>query len=335
MNTRRLPVFADVDTGVDDAMALVYLLASPEADLIGLGSTAGNVGAQQVCANNLALMELCGRPDIPVSLGSAVPLSIPLRTAEDTHGPTGLGYAQLPVARAAPTGHDAATAWIRSARDHPGELIGLATGPLTNLALALRAEPELPRLLRRLVIMGGAFDYRGNTTPASEWNIAVDPEAAAEVFGAWGDAVAAGHVGELPIVCGLNITERMALHPPYLDRLAEAAGPHPVIGVLREALRFYFEFHDSVGEGYLAHVHDPFAAAVALDPALVITRDACVGVELDGALTRGMTVADWAGHWGRPANARIAVDGPGLPEVFFDRYLARVAPFARGLGEAM
>ena len=93
--------------------------------------------------------------------------------------------------------------------------------------------------------------------------------------------------------------------------------------------------HDSVGEGYLAHVHDPFAAAVALDPALVITRDACVGVELDGALTRGMTVADWAGHWGRPANARIAVDGPGLPEVFFDRYLARVAPFARGLGEAM
>ncbi|MCB9441071.1 MAG: nucleoside hydrolase [Mycolicibacterium sp.] len=333
----RLPVFADVDTGVDDAMALVYLLASPEAELVGVASTAGNVGVAQVCENNLALLALCGAPDIPVSTGSAVPLSIPLRTAEDTHGPAGLGYAELAPASSSPTDYDAATAWIRAARDHPGELIGLATGPLTNLALALRAEPELPRLLRRLVIMGGSFEYRGNTTPVAEWNIAVDPEAAAEVFTAWGAAVADGHRGELPIVCGLNITERMALRPPYLAELAAAAGvpgdpsPNPLVRVLTDALRFYFEFHESVGEGYLAHVHDPFAAAVALDPSLVITRDATIGVELGGALTRGMTVADWTGHWGRPANARIAVDGPGLPQVFFNRYLVRVAAFARGL----
>ncbi|MCV7193321.1 nucleoside hydrolase [Mycolicibacterium brumae] len=333
-----LRVFADLDTGVDDAMALAYLLASPEAELVGVASTAGNVGAQRVCANNLALLELCGRPDIPVSLGSLVPLSIPLRTAEDTHGPAGLGYAALPAAHAGPTDYDAATAWVRAARAHPGELIGLATGPLTNLALALRAEPGLPGLLRRLVIMGGAFDYRGNTTPVSEWNIAVDPEAAAEVFAAWGAAVAGGHAGELPIVCGLNITERMALRPPYLAELAAAAGApgipsaNPLIRVLSDALRFYFEFHDSVGEGYLAHVHDPFAAAVALDPGLVNTREATVDVELDGSLTRGMTVADWAGHWGRPPNARIAVDGP--VQVFFDRFRDRVGPFAAGLAHS-
>lgn len=350
------PVFADLDTGVDDALALVYLLASPEAELVGVGCTAGNVDAHQVCANNLALLQFCGAPHIPVSTGSEAPLSIPLRTAQDTHGPTGLGYAELPSATIEATGHDAAEAWIRAARAHPGELIGLATGPLTNLALALRAEPELPRLLRRLVIMGGAFEYRGNTTPVSEWNIAVDPEAAAEVFTGWSAAVAGGHGGELPIVCGLNITEHMALRPSYLEELAAAVGDpdNPLLRVLGDALRFYFEFHDSVGEGYLAHVHDPFAAAVALDPGLVTTRSATVGVELDGALTRGMTVADWTGHWGRPANARIAVDGASgstsgvvprgggpaqsstaeLVQVFFDRFRDRVAPFARALAHS-
>ena len=95
---------------------------------------------------------------------------------------------ELPAPTAQLTAYDAAEAWVRAAHAHPGELIGVATGPLTNLALALRAEPALPGLLRRLVIMGGAFDYRGNTTPVAEWNISVDPEAAAEVFAVWSAA---------------------------------------------------------------------------------------------------------------------------------------------------
>ena len=182
------PVFADVDTGVDDAMALVYLLASPEAELVGIASTAGNVPVQQVCDNNLRLLELCRVEGIPVSKGSEQPVSTPLRTAEDTHGPQGLGYATLPSTDRALTAHDAVEAWIMAANAYPGELIGVATGPLTNLALALRQEPALPTLLRRLVIMGGAFEYRGNTTPVAEWNISVDPEAAHEVFAVWGAA---------------------------------------------------------------------------------------------------------------------------------------------------
>src|SRR5690349_10405579 len=101
-----MPVFADVDTGVDDAMALVYLLASPDAELVGIASTAGNVRVQQVCVNNLGLLELCGAPGIPVSKGSEQPLSAPLRTAEDTHGPEGLGYARLPATERQLTGHD-------------------------------------------------------------------------------------------------------------------------------------------------------------------------------------------------------------------------------------
>lgn len=343
MSGDRQPVFIDVDTGVDDAMALVYLFGSPEADLVGIASTAGNVGVHDVCRNNLALLELCGITGVPVSRGSETPLVAPLRTAEDTHGPQGLGYARLPTPTAALTDYDAAQAWVRAARAHPGELVGIATGPLTNLALALRAEPELPRLLRRLVIMGGAFDYRGNTTPVAEWNVSVDPESAAEVFAAWSRAGA----DHLPIVLGLNLTENVAMSPQWLSRLAEAAGStsapmsaldprgtgstasNPVIRVLEDAMRFYFEFHFDQGEGYLAHLHDPVAAAVALDTALVRCRPAPVDVELTGTLTRGMTIADWSHRWGREPNALIAVEVD--PEAFFARFIARVGAFAQQL----
>ncbi|MGE2832363.1 nucleoside hydrolase [Mycobacterium sp. SMC-4] len=337
----RHPVFVDVDTGVDDAMALVYLFASPEADVVGIASTAGNVGVHQVCENNLGLLQLCGVTGVPVSKGSEIPLSTPLRTAEDTHGPQGLGYARLPVPTAEVTSYDAAQAWVRAARAYPGELIAVATGPLTNLALALRVEPELPRLIKRLVIMGGAFDYRGNTTPVAEWNISVDPEAAAEVFAGFSDT------DEPPIVLGLNLTENVMMTPELMSALAAAAGAssspmsehdergtlstasHPLIRVLEDAMRFYFEFHHDCGEGFLAHLHDPLAAAVALDPDLVTCRAAPVDVELTGTLTRGMTIADWSRRWGRNPNALIgvAVD----PKAFFDRFIARVGAFAAQL----
>jgi purine nucleosidase len=338
-----VPVFADVDTGVDDAFALVYLLASDDADLIGIASTGGNVDVEQVCRNNLGLLHLCGADDVPVSRGAGQPLSIPLRTAEDTHGPAGLGYAELPTATQRLADYDAAEAWIRAAHDHPGDLVGLVTGPLTNLALALRAEPDLPRLLRRLVIMGGSFDYRGNTTPVAEWNVSVDPEAAAEVFEVWGRA--AGNITEtnalatedLPVVCGLNLTENIMLTPEIMQRLADAAGVtalagNPLINVLEDAMRFYFEFHFSQGEGYLAHLHDPLAAAVALDPGLIRTRPAPVAVELTGTLTRGMTIADWSGRWGRNPNARVGVEVD--PDAFFARFIERVGPFARRLADS-
>jgi purine nucleosidase len=342
-----MPFFADVDTGVDDAMALAYLLASADADLVGLASTAGNVPVDQVCANNLNLLALCGASDIPVSKGADQPLSSVLRTAEDTHGPQGLGYAVLPDAGGELTSYDAAEAWVRAAREYPGELVGLVSGPLTNLALALRKEPALPRLLRRLVIMGGAFGYGGNTTPVAEWNISVDPEAAAEVFAVWAAAWGLEQPTHLPIVLGLNLTERAAMTPSILSRLAAAAGSattpmsvldergapsaaaNPLIRVLEDAMRFYFEFHFDQGEGYLAHLHDPLAAAVALDPDLVRYRQAAVDVELTGTLTRGMTVADWRGHWGRQPNVHIGVETN--PDVFFDRFIARVGPFAAGL----
>jgi purine nucleosidase len=362
-NAGRLPVFADVDTGVDDAMALTYLFASDDVDLVGIASTAGNVPADQVCINNLGLLELCGVSGVPVSKGADKPLSAPLRTAEDTHGLEGLGYARLPASDAKLTDYDAAQAWVQAAHEYPGQLVGLVTGPLTNLALAMRMDPTLPRSLRRLVIMGGAFDYRGNTTPVAEWNVFVDPEAAAEVFNSWsaawglneGRGAATRDMAEdlteapshLPIVLGLNLTENVAMTPSILSRLAEAAGSlttplsvldhrgthsmatNRLIRILEDAMRFYFEFHFDQGEGYLAHLHDPLAAAVALDPDLVRYRHATIAVELTGTLTRGMTVADWDGRWGRYPNAHVGIEVD--PGAFFDRFIARVGPFAARL----
>lgn len=345
MTGARQPIFIDVDTGVDDAMALVYLLGSAEAEIIGIASTAGNVPVQQVCQNNLGLLELCGATVVPVSMGSESPLCAPLRTAEDTHGPEGLGYARLPVPTTGLTAYDAAQAWMRAAHAHPGELIAVVTGPLTNLALALRADPSLPRLVKRLVIMGGSFDYRGNTTPVAEWNVSVDPESAAEVFGAW-----AVETQRLPILLGLNLTENVAMTPDLLSRLALSAGSsstpmtadddrgtrsaasNPLVRVLEDAMRFYFEFHHNQGEGYLAHLHDPLAAAVALDTDLVRCRAATVDVELTGTLTRGMTIADWSRRWGREPNALIGVDVD--PAAFFDRFITRVGAFAKQLDQS-
>ncbi len=164
------------------------------------------------------------------------------------------------------------------------------------------------------------------------------------------DAIAPPH--QLPIVCGLNLTENIALTPKVLSRLATAAdtattamsvldarggtrstADNHVIRALEDAMRFYFEFHFDQGEGYLAHLHDPLAAAVALDPGLIQTRATTVDVELTGTLTRGMTIADWSRRWGgRESNAHVGVGVD--PEAFFDRFIERVGPFARRLAHS-
>lgn len=337
-------MMVDVDTGIDDSLALLYLLAHPQLEIAGIASTGGNVATAQVAANNLALLDLCRAPAIEVALGTPQPLAIPLQTTEDTHGPHGVGYAELPPSARPLSGRSAAQLWVDTVRARPGEVLGLCTGPLTNLALALELEPHLPQLLRRLVIMGGAFRHPGNTTPTNEWNVHVDPEAAKLVF----DAFSAAPPERRPIVCALDVTESIEMFPHHLRRIADRAhsGPvavphpsdppatrsdaaNPIVRFLIDAVRFYFEFHQFYGQGYLAHMHDPFAAAVALDPALAVLRPATVDVELTGTITRGATVADWAGMWGRAPNADIVVGTD--PEAFFDRMIARIGDFAAAL----
>ncbi|QBJ98425.1 nucleoside hydrolase [Rhodococcus sp. ABRD24] len=340
----RTRLIIDVDTGIDDSVALLYLLSREDAEILAVLSTAGNVPAAQVATNNLAWLQLCGADAIEVALGAAAPLTVPLRTTEDTHGPQGIGYATLPPPTRAPSSRTAAQAWVDLTRTHPGELVGLVTGPLTNLALAVRMDPDLPRRLRRLVVMGGAFGHPGNTTPVAEWNISVDPEAAAEVFAAFSGLPE----DRRPIVCSLDVTERIVLRPGHLQRLAElsdstpvesmsvdedrgtrSAASNPLVRHLCDAVRYYFEFHDDHGQGYLAHMHDPFAAAVALDSSVARYRSATVDVEVGGRITRGQTVADWTGMWGREPNAEVVQDTD--PEAFLDHMIRQLAEYARKL----
>ena len=335
----------DVDTGIDDALALAYLAALPDTELVAVTATPGNVDADQVARNTLALLELCGRPGVRVAVGARKPLSVPLVTTPETHGPQGIGYAVLPEPAGQPSRRNAVDLWIEEARARPGELTALITAPLTNFALALRQEPELPNLLAKVVIMGGAFYHQGNTTPTAEWNTHVDPHAAKEVYAAYRGQP----LDKLPIVCSLDTTERMELHPAHVAALARAAGasaPERVLPVdpegrrstsgntlvrhLSDALRFYFEFHRRYDQGYLAHVHDFFAAGVAAGTLEYTARPATVDVETDSPLLMGTTVADFRGLWGAPPNARV-VSGNN-PEQAFRELVSAVGGLARRVG---
>ena len=337
-----LPLLIDCDTGIDDSLALLYACASDDADIRAVTCVAGNVDAIQVAINTRAVLELAGLPDVEVALGREVPLMRALVTTPETHGPRGLGDAVLPPPSRSVSARHAADLIITEARAHPGELTLVTLGPMTNLAVAVLREPGLPRLLRRLVLMGGAYGAAGNTTPVSEWNVAVDPEAMAVVLRAWSSdgPMAWGTDPPIrPLALGLDVTEQARILPRHLDQLADRAGcradgsslepggpTHPVMRYIADALAFYFRFHERFDGFTGAFIHDPLALAAALDSDLVRTRPVTVDVELGGAITAGQTVADWRHHWGRPPNLDVAVSAD--VDTFLARFIDRVGGLA-------
>ncbi|MFO7531695.1 MAG: nucleoside hydrolase [Candidatus Limnocylindrales bacterium] len=325
-----IPLLIDCDTGIDDALALLYAAASPEAEIVGVSCVAGNVELADVVRNTLAVLELAGRADVEVAAGAARPIARSLRTAADTHGPTGLGYAELPDPEGRPCERDAASLIVESARARPGELTLVTLGPLTNVALALEQEPELPRLLRRLVMMVGSYRSPGNTAPTMEWNAGVDPEALAATLAGW--RLTSRGSAPRPVAFGLDVTEHARMTPAHLERLAVAAGgaAHPIVRFVSDALRFYFEFHDRYDGFYGAFIHDALVVATALDPALARTEALAVEVELEGRWTTGETVADWRHAWGRAPDVDIAVEVDS--DRFFERFEQRVGLLAATRG---
>jgi len=199
---RKQPIFLDVDTGVDDALAIILALRSPEFSLQGISTVSGNVSLAQTTANTLTVLDVLDAPPIPVAAGAAAPLFGPAITAGEVHGNDGLGGAARtfpPTRRRA--AEDAAGLLLETIRRFPGELILIATAPLTNLALAVQRDLETMRRLRTLIVMGGAIRVPGNVGPVSEFNFAADPEAAAIVLGAG-----------LPLtLVPLDVTERVTL----------------------------------------------------------------------------------------------------------------------------
>jgi purine nucleosidase len=320
------PLLIDCDTGIDDALALLYAAVSPEAEIVGVSCVAGNVELPHVVRNTLAVLELAGRDDVEVAAGRAAPIARPLRTAADTHGPTGLGYARLPAPRATAGHRDAADMIIAEASARPRCITLVTLGPLSNVAVALEREPALPRLLRRLVMMVGAYRSPGNTAPTMEWNAGVDPEALAATIAGW---AAAGDDVPRPLAFGLDVTERAKLTPDHLEQLAVAAGSpdHRIVRFMADALRFYFEFHSRYDGFYGAFIHDALVVAAALDPGLARTEALAVEVELEGRWTTGETVTDWRRAWGRAPNLDVAVEADA--GAFLERFTQRVAGLAR------
>jgi purine nucleosidase len=303
----------------------LYACASAEAEIVAVTCCSGNVVAQQVAVNTRAVLELAGRADIEVALGREVPLVRPLMTAPETHGPRGIGYAELPEPSRPLSERHAADLMIEEARSRPGEVLLITVGPVTNLAVALVRDPELPRLLKGLVMMAGAYRTAGNTAPTTEWNVAVDPEAMAIVVAGW-----EAHADmPRPVALGLDVTERAKMTPDHLAELHYQAGDpdtNPVLQFVDDALRFYMEFHSRYDGFYGAFIHDALAVASALDPTLIRTESLAVQVELGGTFTSGETVTDWRRVWGREPNLDVAVQAD--VDVFFERFIGRVGKLA-------
>lgn len=288
-------LLVDTDTASDDAVALVLAFTDPRVDVQAVTVVAGNVSLQQGVANALYTRELC-TATTAVYTGAERPLQRDLVTAQNVHGTDGMGDIGLPLSGRVPDAGDAVEVIIELAHRHAGELTLVALGPLTNLALALQRDPSIATLFDRVVIMGGTGDHSGNITPAAEFNIYVDPEAADVVFGSG-----------MPIeMVGWDVSRNFAtMSGAELDHLA-ALGPigEFCAGIQRQLL----EFCRTVTKIDGIDLPDPITMAVAIDPTIATeTLSTHVAVETTGTLTRGMTVVDRLGLLGHEPNARVVL----------------------------
>lgn len=313
------PFILDCDTGIDDAMAIAYLISDPAAQPLAITTTFGNTDAAQAATNTLALLQLAGRPDIPVAVGAEHPLAgVFDGGATHVHGTNGIGDITLPPVVNHPLDEHAADTIVRLARAHPGTLALVCTGPLTNIALALRTEPDLPRLVNQVTVMGGAAAAPGNISPVAEANIGNDPEAAAAVFDAPWDIT----------MVGLDVTMRHRFTTEHQRTLLDAPGPVPrAIGAMLEQ---YFSFYEPILGLRGSALHDPLAVAVATGgAALTLAPTVRVSVDTTDGPGRGQTIADLRGRYlGYPpqtgAHCRVALE---IAEPFAPQLLTRLLSF--------
>lgn len=276
MEALRHKVVLDVDTGIDDALALLLALNSPELEILACTTVAGNVTVEQTTRNTLAILELAERTDITVAQGAAKPLNRRLTTATYFHGKYGLGESILPEPQIKPSGIPAPYLLSELATRHKGELVVIAVGPLTNLAIAQTLDPAFGRNLKQLVIMGGAVRRAGNATPCAEANFYNDPEAAQVVMNS----------GANIKLVGLDVTGKALLKWSELAHLkAENLSATSQLGL--ELLHFYSHRY---GANNGAQLHDPLAVGVVIMPELVQTERMQVEIETQGKLTRGQSI---------------------------------------------
>src|SRR5690625_281330 len=272
-------VILDCDTGIDDALAILYGQRMG-VDYLACTVTHGNVDVDQATRNTLTVLDAVGANHVPVYRGASRPLAQPLTTAEHVHGQDGLGNSKATPSPRHAQPQSAAAALVDLAGNHPGQITLVAVGPLTNVALAVMADDDFVANIANVVIMGGALGVAGNVTPVAEANIASDPEAAHIVFSQPWDLT----------VVGLEATQRTAITPEMIDTISTTSTPGGVLAW--NAMDFYIGFYTQTLGRPTCVLHDPLAMALALDPDLATCRYTHAQVELRGEFTRGQVVGD-------------------------------------------
>lgn len=319
MPTQPTKILLDCDPGIDDALAILLAIASPEVELVGVTTVGGNSQVENETRNALAVLELAGAALVPVAQGSPRGLLKDLTTAADTHGLAGLGDAQLPEPATHAIDTHAVDFIIDTILSQPNEITLIPTGPLTNIALAVRKEPRIVNAVRECIIMGGAFKHEGNMPLAGEYNIWCDPHAARIVF----------HSG-LPItLVPLDVTYQCLFTAAHMAALRKAIqNPKSKIeNFIDDATRFYIEYHRTAQNIDGCAINDALTLALAFMPDLVTTRDLFVDVETGDGPGHAGTFADFWKLTPNPPNMKVAlqVDAPRFMRMF----VARMATLPR------
>jgi len=314
-----LPLILDTDPGIDDAMAIAYACAHPELELLGLTTVFGNVPVKLATHNALAVLENFSKGDIPVAQGASLPLvQKPLPHPYFVHGDDGMGNIDLADGKAEAVTANAAEFIVEQSRQRPGEICLVAVGPLTNIALALRLDPELPQRIRKLVVMGGTVDEPGNVSPVAEANFLGDPHAADEVFSADWPAT----------IVGLDVTHKVLLFDSELENLSRNS---EIYGdLLYRSSRFYVDFYSTTGAAKgMAEpgcaMHDATAMVYLLRPELFTTISGPVRVATDAIAAGQLIMKRQDGSYALPhwddhvaSSVCMGVDAEAAKADFFD-----------------
>ncbi len=311
-------IIIDTDPGVDDALAILLALASPEIKLEALTTICGNIGIERTTYNALSVLELVKAGQIPVARGCTHPLVRPIPVSgEAVHGQSGLGKAQMPEPRSETASQHAVDYLIERILAEPQQITLFTIGPMTNLALALRKEPRIAQAIKELVIMGGAIRQGGNVTPLAEFNVHADPHAAHIVF----------HSGIPITLVPLDATYKCLLTSADIERLNRISSP--IARFVHDSTAVYMEFYKKY-EGFEGcALHDPLTLAVIIAPELFTFENHYVDVDISDGISSGNTFADFMKVAKKPSNIKVALDVRGRD--FIELFIERMESLSRSI----
>lgn len=302
-------VILDVDTGIDDAIGIILAATAPELDVLGITTVSGNIDLESATRNTLRVLKLIGKTSIGVYPGAEKPLKRSIRYAVEVHGTSGMAGQLEDVEVELPDMAISAAEFIRNTvMAHPKEVTLIFTGPQTNLAIALSLYPEIKDQIKEVIVMGGAVDVKGNESPVAEFNIAIDPEAAYQVFESGLDIT----------MIGLDVTKKALLKREDFKGLNHQS---PIAQFVMNVTQLYMERFYIDNQIYGCAMHDPLAVTMAIAPDFVSLEPYYVGIEHNSLFCDGQTVCDFDRRWNKEANVKVgmSVDAQGFIDFLIDR----------------